>query len=362
MAWDRTKPGSGDNLESAPVRANFQAVDAALWGKNLLANSEFNIWPSGSDTGANAAPAHWSKIGTPAVSLVTGGKRTKFSTKLTYSGSGTDGLRQSLIPSHDGSFDGVSVSVATWVKSDSSGVTVGIEDGTDTTDSAAHSGGNTFELLTLTHVINAASTKLDFVTEITAAGSVEFNQPTVIFGEIPPADTIPAEIIEGVIQWPHLGDFDTTGRIAGARYTPYRPFFVIEGAVSADVPVENTALLVQLQKFDGASWQDIYDTGTGSAIEVKVASFGGTRVPNATSTLDSTGGGDVSMWARSFLGLAGSSGPLATGLSPLAGKKLAASIEQVDTGTGIVSDGEIQARVFQYKRPLAAYLRPQDES
>lgn len=363
MAWNRTKPGSGDNLESSPVRANFQALDAALWGKNLVANSEFNIWPEGSDTGANAAPAHFTKIGSPAISCVTGGKRTKFSAKLTYSGSGTDGLRQSLIPSHDGSFDGVSVSVAVWVNSSSTGCTIGIEDGGTggSTDSAAHSGGATYELLTLTHVITADSTKLDLVMELTSTGSAEFNQPTVIFGDIPPSDTIPAEVIEGNIQWTVAGDFDATGFITGARFVGYKPFYVLEGAVYSDAPPKNTGVLIQLRKWDGASWQNLYDTGTGAALEMAVGTRGGSRVPNATSTMDSTGAGDVSMYVRSFLGLAASSGSLATGTTGIANRRIGASIEVEDTGTGnIAGPGEIQARVMQYKRPLAAYLRPQD--
>lgn len=363
MAWNRTKPGAGDNLESAPVRANFQALDAALWGKNLLANSELNIWPEGSDTGANAVPAHFSKIGSPAISCVTGGKRTKFSAKLTYSGSGTDGLRQSMLPSHDGSFDGVSVSVAVWVKATSTGVTVGIEDGgaSGSTDSSAHSGGGDWELLTLTHVIQADSTKLDFIAEITASGNFEMNQPTVVFGEIPPSDTIPAELIEGVIQWPNPGAI-ATGVVQGGRFTPWRPFFVVEGAISVETVPQQRAVLVQLQKFDGSSWINLYDTGTGSAIELATGKRHGSRAPNATSTLDSTGAGDVSMYVRSFLGVGGSSG----GTTDMGHKKIRANIEQVDataTSTAadvLAADGEILARVMQYKRPLSSYLRPQD--
>jgi hypothetical protein len=360
MAWNRTKPGVGDNVESAPVRANFQALDAALWGKNLLANSEMNIWPEGSDTGANAVPAHFSKIGTPAISCVTGGKRAKFSAKLTYSGSGTDGLRQSLIPSHDGSFDGVSVSVAVWVSASSTGVTVGIEDGTDTTDSDAHSGGSTFELLTLTHIINAASTKLDFVAEITTSGNCEINQPTVIFGVIPPSDTIPSETAEGTLQWPVAGDI-ATGAVLNGRFNPWRPFKVIDGGIQVDTPPNATPVLVQIQKWTGAAWTNLYDTGTGAAIELATGDSFGSRRPNATSTLDSTGGADVSMFVRSFLGRAGSSGSItATGQ---ANRKIRANIEQADdTSTAPAADGDILVRVIQYKRPLASYLRPQDES
>ena len=80
MAWNRTKPGSGDNLESAPVRSNFQALDAALWGKNLLANAEATIWPKGSHSTAvaNNFAAYWQETGAADIGLATGGKRTAF--------------------------------------------------------------------------------------------------------------------------------------------------------------------------------------------------------------------------------------------------------------------------------------------
>lgn len=365
MAWDRTKPGSGDNLESAPVRGNFQAVDKALWGKNLLANSEANIWPNGSDSGANQPAAHWTKIGSAIIECVTGGKRTKFSQKVTYSGSGTDGLRQSMLPSHDGSFDGVEVSACAWVKATSTGVTIGIEDGgaAGNTDSSAHSGGGDWELLTLTHTIQADSTKLDFICEITSTGNFQLNQPTVVFGAIPHQETVPSEIIEGTIQWPVSGTF-STGVISAARFTPWKPFFVVEVAVGMDTPPQQQAVLVNSQKFDGSSWQNMFNTGTGQAVEVGTGNYFGSRVPNATSTLDSTGAGDVSMWARSFNGLGGSSGDV--GATGLAGRKVRASVEQADataTATGadaLAADGEVIAHAFQYKRPLAAYLRAQD--
>lgn len=365
MAWNRTKPGAGDNLESSPVRANFQAIDGALWGKNLLANSEANIWPDGSDTGANQPAAHWSKIGSAIISCVTGGKRTKFSQKVTYSGSGTDGLRQSLIPSHDGSLDGAEVSAAVWMKATSTGVTIGFEDGGTggDTDSSAHSGGGSFELLTVTHTITADSTKLDFIAEITATGNFEMNQPTVVVGAIPPSDTVPSELVEGAtLQFPISGTI-ATGVLTGGRFSPWRPFLVVEGALALDTPPNATPVLVQLQKFDGSSWIDLFDTGTGAAVEVGVGSYWGSRRPNATSTLDSTGAGDVAMWARSFKGLGGSSGFLATGTTGIAGRKIRASIEQADdTATAPAADGEVIVRVLQYSRPLSAYLNPQDES
>ena len=362
MSWQRTKPAAGDNLESDPLRGNFQALDAALWGKNLLANSEFLIWPAGSDTGANEPPAHWQKVGSPAVSMVTAAadiKKAPRSLKMTYSGAGTDEIKQDVLPTgaYNGELDGLFVAGAAWVASASSGFTLGVDDGDEEGFSSAHSGGGAFELLTFVHEISAASTKLSFINRLTASGSAVISQPTLVFGQIPPQDTLASEIVQGNIQFGLPGTI-ATGIVTGGRYHPWQPYFVVEGYLAVDTVPNANPVELNLAKWDGSSWINMYTT---NPISLTTGQHGALLVPNATSTLDSTGAAAFRTWARSFAGLGGSSGVITS--TDQKNNKIRANVELADdTSTAPSSDGELNIRILQYKRPLAAYLNPQDLS
>jgi hypothetical protein len=354
MAWNRSKPAAGGNVESAPVRANFQALELSLYGKNLLGNAEMLIWPAGSSSGQDQPPAHFAKVGTPDIKLVSGGKRTRNSARVTYSGSGTDGLSQELIPTtaYTGQYDGAPFSGCVWVKSNSVGVTVKLTDGVITTTSSAHSGSDDWELLKIQgHTVDASSTKLSFAAHITATGYMEINQPTVVFGPVAPDDTIPSEFIEGTIQFPIISTI-TTGDLAGGKFCPWRPFFVADVSIQVGTAPTSAAVKIQLQKWDGASWISVYKTT--SPLTLTTGKFAATLVPNSTNSKDSTGGAGVKTWGRSFEGLGGSSGSItATGLK---NRRLKIKIT---AGAG-AADGEVCIRVLQPKRPLAVQIRPQD--
>ncbi|KKK90510.1 hypothetical protein LCGC14_2722270, partial [marine sediment metagenome] len=69
MAWAAEKPVAASLLSSAEVRSNWDALQASLNGRNMVADPTFYLWhaETGNGTaGQTTPPSHWAISGTGA--------------------------------------------------------------------------------------------------------------------------------------------------------------------------------------------------------------------------------------------------------------------------------------------------------
>jgi hypothetical protein len=335
MTYNRNKPADGAKTVSADVRSNFQAIDQSLFGINLIANSDFLIWHNGD---ANP-PALWGKSGSPTIARTGTGladttrKKGDFATKMTYSGSGTDSLDYNILTtaSYDDGLDGVPIVVAVWVKSDSTNAKIALNDGGtgSPTRTDAHDGDDDWQLMTLTHTIAANADKLILQAELAATGDMYVSQPTVLIGAVPPADTIPAIPRRETFNY-QFGSGITTG--AKLLHRIWDAARVEDVGLFTDAN-PNTDINLDVFKWDGSSWVDMYATGPTLSTSDNAAR----KIPDATS------------YARRCLAPSSGSG-VDNGL-------LRIDVSQAATGPVF---GEIQVRVLSYVRPLSALILPDE--
>lgn len=336
MTWDVTRPPTSGFLISSEIRQNFIALQSALGGRNLLADPTFLIWAAGDAL----APAHYvlSGAGAAIARAGTGLGDTKrkvgqFCAKVTAGGGATAVLTQSLLTttSYDDFLNLLSVSVGAWVWcASASACRLEINDGVSNTTSAFHTGNSTWQWLTATRIMDAASTKLEFRFNTAASTIGYLSGPSFLLGETPPSYFVPAPLAYGTIYFPLAGTL-TAGTFKGV-YVPARPAIVKDVQLQCITAPTTQAIIVDVNTFDGSLWTSMYTTKPQIAAS---ATRGGAQ-PDTT-------------YARRCL--TGYSGAAAPG----AGYALAVDLDQVGSGTA-GGDLSIHIRCLQFTRPLEEFL------
>lgn len=155
------------------------AIGIKITPKNLLADwGEFEDW----ELGDSDSPSGWSKTGTPTIAKEsTVIKYGTYSLKLVGSDTG-----QNIYRAIDNGTDyaGRTMKLGVYVKTSGAGVTVTIDDGVGTTNSSAHTGGGSWELLTVTRQIDASATKVQVTLNIPNGITAYYDNCILVEGEV----------------------------------------------------------------------------------------------------------------------------------------------------------------------------------
>lgn len=176
-------------IANATINSGKMDIDNTSWGANLISNGSVESWSGGT----GVAPDKWTLTGSGAsvaqnTSDVKG--EGQYSCNVTNGASNAADLGNSLSVSStvNAHLRGATVSASVQVKvSTASRVTIKVDDGVDTTSSSAHTGGGTYEQLTVTHTMNASATKLELSVEISSGGAITatFDNAMLTISEAP---------------------------------------------------------------------------------------------------------------------------------------------------------------------------------
>jgi hypothetical protein len=247
------------------------AVQAATTGFrnfgliNLLGNDTFLLWPNGDAL----APDYWTLSGAGAAVARTGNgladtarKHNSFSARLT-AGAGADAvLTQTLISAGDYAVTSLRnryIAIGVRAKTNAvSGCRMIISDGGSSTTSTQHTGSASsgpesdgWEWLFAVHQVSASATSL-FVQLVSTINNVSyFSGATAVFADVAPADWVPASMTREKLET----------FIAGNATTGVKHYWNIERsgivqniAVSANTAPTGTALIVDVESWDGAAF------------------------------------------------------------------------------------------------------------
>lgn len=338
MAWDRTKPVASSNVESPAVRANMQAIDQAMWGRNLACDSNFLIWHK------YAQMAHWpfSGTGTPSRETTTI-KNNKHSAKIIYGGSGTDKYVQEFLHNATtaGYFAGIPFSAGCWVKSNTVSAALKIDDGADS-GSGVSDGTNTWEWVTVTHTLDASPTKLALEMNITGAGTIYYSLPTFVLGPIPPRHPIPSHVVTPVILQRAVGDPPSTGVFMNFHLN--RPWMIIDAMLEGvSVNGSTTPFILDLLQYTGTASLSMFKSTDRPTMATGVAR--GVSQPTLSGTASGAYAG--AYHHACFIPTFGSSAP--------GGGQCKLNIDQSGTDTGGPLNPVLQLRTLHFPNPWEAY-------
>lgn len=341
MTYNRTNPPDDGLLVSSEIRQNFQAYEGAILGVNLCKDPTFLIWAAGDAL----APTQYVASGTGhAVARAgTGLGDTKrkvgaFCAKLTAGGGATAYLMQSLLSTaaYDDFLDGETISMGAWVWCASAGTArLIIDDGAGTTTSDAHTGGSTWEWLTVTHTIDASATKCEFGMSVGAGGVGYLSGPTVAFGDVPPSRFQPCPSVIATLRFGFAGDITGLTGTQIDTWLPARPGIVRHVQLYAKTAPTGANIIVDVNTLDaGAAFTSMFSTRPQIAAGVTVG-----------------GGAPEGTYARRCLSVYAN-----TGSYPSApGSFLTVDLDQVGSGTA-GADLAIMIRILQFPSPLEAFL------
>jgi hypothetical protein len=328
MAWDRTQPVTSAALASAPVRTNFQEIDQSLMGQNFVRDPYFIIWPAGDA----AAPAHYKITGTPTISRDTTNFKTHgMSAKIT--GSATGRIVTTVLNSTDfptGLFRGVPFSFGCWIRTDTASIArLVLDDGVGQGVSGYAPGTSTWTWVTGTRLLDPSATKIELLFEsLSATANTSFQLGTLILGSIAPQYFIPTQVSRGTLHFPFVGVQATGTRLAEAILT--RPFRVEHTQLRVSVAPVTTALIVDVNHYDGSAYTTMYSTRP----QIAAAALTGGAVPDGTYRY------------RCFQGSNNADG--------YTDRLLSCDVDQIGSG-GAGSDLHIDVRCLQFNDPLEAF-------
>lgn len=249
--YDSSKPVTSSLLSSAELRNNWDALQRALGGVNLLADPRPLIWAAGD----SAAPAHYSLSGTGAtIARETGASNIKYgpmSAKL-IAGAGLLTFQQQILPAaaFKNALRGFDVSGGKWIKcSSAASARYGIYDGVGTTYSAYHTGGGAYEWLSVTRTLDVAATQIVERFEVTSTVTAYAESGAFVVGSVKPLDYIPPPIqIDKTIGFLYPGDVGVVTAVSGARFPFYRPTLALEAYLVVGTAPTGLALICDFNK------------------------------------------------------------------------------------------------------------------
>lgn len=335
-AWDKTKPTTNGPALSAEIRNNWSAIETALDGTNLLGDPTFLIWAAGDTT----APTQYTLGGAGATIARTGtglgDTNTKvgpFSAKVTAGGGATATLLQQLLTttSFDASFQNGSASLGGWVRCTvASSGRLEIFDGVNTSFSAFHTGGSTFEWLTIAgHSIAGTATSLQAGLSVAATQTCHVSGLTFVLGQIPPPAFIPAPAER--VEWACSVHGNLATGTSKCVIPVDRPAIIKSVELAVGTAPTTQAIIVDVNTWDGAAFTSMFST------RPQIAAAGGTGGAQPDTT-----------YARRCV-----SGQFAG--AAVAGAILSVDVDQVGSGT-VGADLRVQIRGLSYARPLETFL------
>lgn len=146
--------------------------------KNYLNDwGEFEDW----ENGANDTPTGWLKSGTPTITRES--TTIKFGTYgLKMVGTSTGQKIYRLIPDGD-TYKGRTFILSGYIKTSGAGVTIAMDDGVTVNSSSAHTGGNAWELISVTAKLDASGTKLQVNINVPNGVTAYYDSFTLFEGE-----------------------------------------------------------------------------------------------------------------------------------------------------------------------------------
>jgi hypothetical protein len=257
-------PGSA--VTTTQLRSQLGAV-------NLLSNDTFLIWPAG-DT---SLPADWVTASGSATYARSGSgisspndkqKAGLFALAITNAGK----VEQQVIPAAQFTnssaeiFKGTKFAFGCWVYATiASHARIYLDDGGTPTTSKYHSGTAGWEFISvkadlsqLVHQVSATATKLHFGLEVASAGTAWFSGPTLLYSDFAPNWHIPAPKAIGSLVFPFVGEPVLVN--AEKRFRFGRPALIRSVSIDAESNAGTTAMIVDLDHWDGSAWQSIFST------------------------------------------------------------------------------------------------------
>lgn len=344
QTWDPAKPPTSGALVSSDIRNNWNALALTALG-NVVKDPTYDVWPV-SDT---AAPATYTLAGTGAAILRTGTgladtnrKVGDFAARVTSGGAAVATLNQLLLPTaamtKANYLLGTSVSVGVWVRSaTASAVRVGIADGVGTTYTSFHTGGSTWQWLSVTHTLSASAGRIELVQEVGAGTIVGyFSGSTVVLGPVRPQQFIPARDF-------YADEFvEIDGNLTVAndqrRWHPKRPGCVKDVQLQVTTAPVTNPVIVDVHTWDGAAFTSMFTTKP----QINAAGVRGGGQPNGATYA-----------RRCFTGIFGDPG------TPAAGQAISVDVDGIGSGT-VGANLRVTLRVMYATTPLEAFLAYND--
>jgi hypothetical protein len=284
MAFDSTEPVASSLVASAPVRANFAAIPPSLLGCNWLADPNFYIWPEETSNGAASQTAdlgHWELSGTGATMQRCGtgltDTKTKdaddgWTTKLS-SAAATAYLLQWILPTNTPvMLQGQSICLGAWVWASSSSVArlATYDNDTGYSYSSYHTGGSSWEWLTLIHELGNGTNKTWCGLEVASGTNAAYIQgATAVLGDIKPVAPIPSFAQHGSYLVAYPGT-PTAATYAPFKLLPGAPFLFTGLGISAYTA--GTALTVNVRKHNGSTWVDMLSANLSKGSNIHATS------------------------------------------------------------------------------------------
>ncbi len=313
-------------------------LQEAIGLTNLAKNDTFIIWPAG-DT---SAPAYFTNSGSTLARCGNGLSDTTrkvgpFCVSLTNAGTMYQEVLDSGVWSVADQFEGLEVSLGCWVKSSiASHARIQITDSATTTSSSYHTGGGSWEWLTVTHTVSASASYLRFQFNVASNGTAYFSGPNFVLSDQEPTRWRPAPTITSTLYFPFRGV--PTVENGRATYVFQRPAIIRSVYAYAATPTSGTTFTIDIEKGNGdATWASIFSAGS-DAILNDGKRFG-VKVPDSST--------------YSNYNFSGIFDDAATSVS---GAVLRLNID----AAAVVADGFVQVRCLQWANPLESLLAHDD--
>jgi hypothetical protein len=337
--WDATKPVANETpAVSANIRNNWQALQQGIGAVNLLADPTFLVWAAGDAL----APTYWALSGVGAAILRCGAgladtnrKHGRWSARVTAGGGAFAYLTQSILAaaSYDDGFDGLQVSAGAWIRAAAAGAArLRITDGVGTTFSAQHTGGSTWQWLTLTHTVDVSANRLEFALEVATGQVAHISAPSPVIGAVPPSYPQAPRVALIDFHFPRVAGLLTVGVDKERRY-PTRPGIVLETMLSLKAAAATQPVIVDVNTWDGVAFTSMYATRP----QVAAGAVRGNAAPDST-------------YARRCF-----TGHLSGGATPVAGGAISIDIDQVGIAPA-GSDLDVRVLALTFDRPLEGFL------
>ena len=311
-----------------------QADVTGIGGVNLIKDAAFLIWAAGDAL----APTHWTLSGAgAAIARETSAiKIGAMSAKLTAGGGATGYLMQDLLPAatYDANWlDTKKVSLGAWVYATvASKIRLYIDDGATNSSSSYHTGGSTWEWLTVTHTIDASATYLSSGFSAAQSAVGYLSGPTLLLSSSPPTRYQPSPCMYGVIRFGQAGTVATGAQLD--TWVPARPAIIKQVQLYCKTAPTDASLIVDINTWDGSAFTTAFTTK-----------------PTILTTANSGGATPDGTYARRCL----STYVATTAYPTSAGQFMTWDIDQVGS-TVAGADLGVFVRMLQYTSPLEAFL------
>jgi hypothetical protein len=323
-------------LKTQSSLATLAQLQSQMGAVNLVQNDDMLLWHLGDAD----APSGWEMSTITCARAGTGLADTNrkignYCAKLTRVGA--DGfMRQYLINSSEMSradfLEGTVIGAGCWVLcSTPNAARVAVSDGATTTYSDYHTGGGTWEWLSVEHTVSGSATHIEVQCVISnTAADAYFSGFTALMSTVAPTRWQPCPKVYGTLVWRAAGTLSVANEYD--RFMAARPLLVKDVVLRVGTAPTGAALQLEVQKWDSSAtaWVDMFST----APEIAAAATNGNAQPDGTYANRCVNGGDGDNGSDEYMRF---------------------NITQVGSGTA-GADLWVFVRCLQYARPLESLL------